>query len=647
MKAILRPKTRPAAVAAFTALTLTVLLYGDAISLPLFSDDLVQIPWLESITWRDLWSTPSPYGYYRPLWYTLWRLWGGLTGGLHPLGLHLLNLIAHFAAAWLAGLWAANWVRPGPDSESRAVPACLATALFAAFPFSRQAVAWPGAVYNPLVSAMAAGALLAYDQGHRGRGRGWIGLAILLAAMAPFTYEAGLLVAPLILLSEGVNWVYRRWPRRPSWWPLACAGLFVVTFVIWRAMRGTGVTTFGLNFPDVRRNAGYLAQGLIYPIAPLAQRLAAAAGLDPELSLWLIGLPALTLLVWSGLRWHPEAFWIGAAWFALFALPPLVSMKAEWFALAPRFLYMTAAGGALMWTAALTGWLTRLRFSWQAPAAAILLAALLAPAVLFVRDGMHLYHMAGTPIRQAAEAAVSEPDLLLVNLPMQITPRQRIYPLGFEGITPLPARVTSEGLIYVHTGIHAAAEAVAFGVAAVDEPAGYTYQTFGRAVGWEELAAAVRRPRAVYLTRYEPERIRLVVAGGAVGQAAGIGQALAHFGERVALLQATGSCNEAGQIHLTLYWQVEKRVETDAAVFAHLLDSQGTLVTQADGYPLLGMLPFWLWESGQIVRDVRHFDPVAAGEYTIRLGMWELATGEHWPAIAHPDGVVLLPIRCP
>jgi len=82
-------------------------------------------------------------------------------------------------------------------------------------------------------------------------------------------------------------------------------------------------------------------------------------------------------------------------------------------------------------------------------------------------------------------------------------------------------------------------------------------------------------------------------------------------------------------------------------VFVHLLGPDGTLLAQADGYPLLGMLPFWLWEPGEIVRDVRDLGSVPAGEYTIRLGMWELATGKHWPAAGHPDGTVHLAVRCP
>ncbi|HEY72052.1 MAG TPA: hypothetical protein G4N99_02140 [Thermoflexia bacterium] len=640
---IQRRLPRPAVASALVALALTGLLYGDTLALPLFSDDLVQIPWLESISWRELWASPSPYGYYRPLWYSLWRLWGVLVGGLHPPGLHLLNLIAHFAAAWLAGLLAVTWMRRGAACPRPYIPACLAAALFAVFPFSRQAVAWPGAVYNPLVSAMAAGAVLSYDRGRQGHGQWWIGLALLLAGLAPLTYEAGLLVAPLVILTEGLGWLQGRWSRRYSWWPLAFAGLCAAALALWRAMRGAGVTSFGLNPSDLYHNAAYLVQGLVYPVAPLAQRLAAWLELDTELCLWLIALPTLALLAWSGLKRNRSAFSLGAIWFALFALPPAVSMEADWFALAPRFLYMTAAGGALMWTAAAGDWITRLRRSWHTPLIVVVLAALLIPAALFVRDGMHLYRMAGESIWDAAEATQS--PILLVNLPMRITPHGRAYPLGFEGVTPLPMRVTAEELVRVHTGIRDAAEAVAFGIVAADDPPDYDYQLFGREAGWEELAAAVRQARAVYLTRYENKRIHLVEAGSASEPISG--EPLARFGDRVALLKAECTCDARGQVHLTAHWQVETSVKTDATVFAHLLDSEGALAAQADGYPLLGMLPFWLWEPGEVVRDTRHFDPVQAGEYTIRLGMWELATGERWLADNQPDGVMLLPVRCP
>jgi hypothetical protein len=646
--------THPAATAALVAGTLTALLYGGTLTLPLFSDDLVQIPWLESITWSELWTSPSPYDYYRPMWYSLWRIWGMLAGGLNPLGLHLLNVLAHFAASWLAGLLATTWIVLPPGSSHRQrIVGCLATALFATFPFARQAVAWPGAVYNPLVSAMAAGTLLAYDHGRRGLGRGWFGLALLLATLSALTYEAGLLVAPLVAVAELAGLVQGRWERRGWWrWPLAFVGLFVALLALWRTMRGAGATGFGLNLTDLPRNVAYLIQGLIYPVAPLAQRASTSLGLVPEVCLWLTAAPVLALMIWSGLRRNRGALLLGLGWFTLFALPPLASMEAGWFALAPRFLYMTAAGAALIWTASLTEPLMRLRPPWRTGATVALSAILLTPAGLFVRDGIRLYGMAGEPIWDAAEAARQNHPLLLVNLPLRITPNNRVYPLGFEGVTPLPARVRASDLVLVHTGIADAAQAVSFGVVAPELPPDYVYELHGTPVGWQDLGEMARRVETVYLTQYEPGRIYLMEAG-AVGEKTSSDTPLATFshssgeGGQLSLMSATPTCDEAGYVRLTLTWQAETGITQDVTLFAHLIDPAGTLVAQADGYPLLGMQPFWVWKPGETVRDERYFGLATDEDLVIRLGIWELATQEHWHAEGYPDGVVQLSVRCP
>ena len=289
---------------------------------------------------------------------------------------------------------------------------------------------------------MAAGALLAYDIGRKDNEDRWIAIALVLAALAPLTYETGLLVGLLIALVEGLGWLTGRWPRR-SWWPLAFVCLLPINLALWRAMRGKGVIGFGLTPADVRGNVGYLVQGLIYPVAPLAQRAAHRLSAAPELCLWLVALPALALLMWSGLQRNRDLVLLGGIWFTLFALPPVVSMEADWFALAPRFLYMTAVGACLIWTAALAEWLTRLHAPRRPLATGIVLTALLIPAVGFVRDGMHLYQMACESIWQAASAASQQQSIFLVNLPMRITPHVRTYPLGFEGVTPLLAMLSS------------------------------------------------------------------------------------------------------------------------------------------------------------------------------------------------------------
>ncbi len=645
MKSRVHWLTQPALIAAVIAIVVVGLLYSTAVSLPLFSDDLVQIPWLESISWGELWTSPSPYGYYRPLWYTIWRGWGGLVGGLHPRGLHTLNLVAHAFAAWVTGLLAVRWLPVVHADRERAVAAGCAVTFFVVFPFSRQAVAWPGAVYNPMVSGLSAAAVLLYDSG-RNTGSDWrIGSAALLAGLTPFIYESGLLVAPLLLLVEMIGRVRGRWQRR-SRWPIALVGVSVITLVLWRSMRGAGVAPFGLRLGHLWHNGGYLAQGLIYPLAPVGQRLVVWTDLPPPLALWLVAVPAVLVLAWLGIRQCPDMFLLGTVWFGLFSLPPLVSMEAEWFALAPRFLYMTATGAALVWTAALLGRMTRAPSSRHAIGIALLCALLLIPAACFVRDGMALYRMAGQSIWQAAAAVTEGQRVLLVNLPRSLTPESRIYPLGFEGVTPLPMRVTAEELAYVHTGVRNGADAVAFGVVAVEEPKGYTYELFGQPVGWQELAGAVRDADSVYLTRYGENSVHLVEAGELEVSGSEIGPQV-DFGDGLRLLGATWVCEPAVGVRLTAWWQSGSDLDTDVSVYAHLLGPDGLMVSQADGRPLHGMLPFWLLRQGEVVRDVRTFDPVATGSYTIRVGIWEPATGERWEAAGHPDGAVMWPVECP
>jgi hypothetical protein len=422
--------------------------------------------------------------------------------------------------------------------------------------------------------------------------------------------------------------------------------VFPISLAVWQSMRGVGVTRFGLTPVDLWRNTALLSQGLIYPVAPLAQALVHHVMVDPVVGVWLVAVPTVTLLAWRALRRDADTFLLGLAWCTLFAAPPLVSMKADWFALAPRFLYMTAAGVSLIWTAALASWVAERAGPVRVVLTSVAVAALLTPAVLFVRDGLRLYRLAGESLWDAAEAVMRRHPVLLVNLPGRLTPNDRRYPLGFEGITPLPTRVTADGLAYVHTGTRNGASAVAFGVVAVDRTATYSYELFGRTVGWEEMADAARNARDAYLTRYQADRIYLVEAGGAEGPSADVAPA-ASFGNQVELLAGSATCDGHGYVRLTTRWRTRSDVEADVCVFAHLMDENDKVISQADGRPLLGMMPFWLWEPGDVLRDVRQFTPVASGEYTVGLGLWEPATGKRWEARGQPSGEVVVQVRCP
>ncbi len=87
-------------------------------------------------------------------------------------------------------------------------------------------------------------------------------------------------------------------------------------------------------------------------------------------------------------------------------------------------------------------------------------------------------------------------------------------------------------------------------------------------------------------------------------------------------------------LHLTLFWQVQSNTATDYSVFVHVLDSNGAMLTQQDSQPMQGLLPTSLWHKGQIIADTYTLSipaGAALGEYPIKVGLYDLATGTRLP----------------
>jgi len=100
----------------------------------------------------------------------------------------------------------------------------------------------------------------------------------------------------------------------------------------------------------------------------------------------------------------------------------------------------------------------------------------------------------------------------------------------------------------------------------------------------------------------------------------------------------TTDAHPGGHIHVVLYWEALRPIETNYQVFNHLYD--GTMWGQQDSTPGCGALPTVLWEPGQIVRDeyTIAIDPsTSARDVPLLVGMYSLATGERLP-VRGPDG---------
>ena len=105
-------------------------------------------------------------------------------------------------------------------------------------------------------------------------------------------------------------------------------------------------------------------------------------------------------------------------------------------------------------------------------------------------------------------------------------------------------------------------------------------------------------------------------------------------------------------LHLTLYWQMLRRVETSYTVFIHLLDEAGQLRGQKDNIPVQGTYPSTEWVEGEVVEDsyqIAVATDAPLGPYQIEVGLYDAATGRRLPVTSEGQGTgetrILLPVK--
>jgi hypothetical protein len=627
-----------------TALLITAALYGRSLHLPFYSDDLVQLAWLRGLTFGELWGRVSPYGYYRPLAFSLWIGWRDLGLPLTPAGLRLLNLAGHALAAALVGRLVATL-----DAKQRSLSGVFAAAIFAAYPFAYQAVPWVSAIFYPLVVILSVGAVLAYRRFRTGTARRsplLLVASVALAGLAPFAHENGMLAGLLVALFELVGWLAHRGEgrgRSPSPWPLLHIGLNAAFMIAWFRVRPGGVATLDLSLAGLARNATMLASGLAFPLAPLAVLLA-RVGVPLALGVWVIALAAVGLLVWPTRRTWPLAA-VSAGWFVLSVGPPLATMRPDWLADAPRFLYPAAVGAAVWWGVALSRVgadpePARPVGRWARYAAPLLALAAIAPGAYFAHRGIGWHLRGAEAIRDAVAAARADPGapLLLVNLPNRLSPQTGFYPYFDGGAILLPPQVPAGEIAGAHLGGNRPGDRAAT-VGAILPPVTYRRVTYGDPPGVGALGDLIGDGHRVYVADYGGEAIRLRYAGMLVDDPPP-GEVIARFGSSLAL-RGTESGIEGSVLRLALMWELTGPLEGAPTMFVHLVGADGAPVAQADGDPLLGLYPLQAWPVGSVVEDVRYITLPGEGPYQVYVGVWGPETGRRLAA-TDADGR-----RCP
>lgn len=105
-------------------------------------------------------------------------------------------------------------------------------------------------------------------------------------------------------------------------------------------------------------------------------------------------------------------------------------------------------------------------------------------------------------------------------------------------------------------------------------------------------------------------------------------------------------------IHLTLYWQMLRPMDTSYTVFTHILDGTGQLRGQKDNIPVQGTYPTTEWVEGEVVEDSYELlvaPDAVPGLYQIEVGMYDVATRQRLPLTNEGREVggnrILLPVQ--
>ena len=89
-------------------------MYGYALKLPFYFDDLPVLEWLEERGLAEVWARSNENAYYRPLTFSVYKLALVLPKGMQQKVLHGTNVLLHWTAAVGVG-WLARRLAETPD----------------------------------------------------------------------------------------------------------------------------------------------------------------------------------------------------------------------------------------------------------------------------------------------------------------------------------------------------------------------------------------------------------------------------------------------------------------------------------------------------------------------------------------------------
>ena len=501
--------------AGFAVVVLAVaVLYGRALSLPLYWDDARHYAVVHTPTLAQIWLNTAGYGYYRPAIFTLYKFafaylipqWTFLCYGAE-LALHAINSL-------LAGKVTAAFLRQRapahPSSISPGLAGFLASLLFAAYPFSLYVVANFAAAMHLFVAFFALAGVLAALEFARTQKKHWLAAMLVCAALAPWFHEVGAVIAVCLIIELALLDWRLAWRHKASLaLMLVLAGAFVLAWMLVPKARGD---TQLVDLKSMRESLAVFVQGLTFPLQPLATQLMHRLGWQEIPSVWTVAIPsllALALLLWK--RGQGRVFVFGLIWFGLTCAPEVGFLYYWYIVPAPRLLYSVGPMAVVLWMLGAVALAEYAAKRWRPVIlSGLALAALVLP-VTFSLNTLTLFQVSLAPLNQLAAVARAYPkeSQLVVNPADWVAevPTADIYPLGRWGVSIAPDYVLLNELVTINAGLPTRFEGVSFPpVRTAMEGHNWAVYQEVHPYDWAGLAALAPKYNRVWLTTYAADR---------------------------------------------------------------------------------------------------------------------------------------------
>ena len=134
---------------------------------------------------------------------------------------------------------------------------------------------------------------------------------------------------------------------------------------------------------------------------------------------------------------------------------------------------------------------------------------------------------------------------------------------------------------------------------------------------------------------------------------AGLTPLQVDFGDEMGLrgYRVDGEARPGGEIRVTYAWYARTRPTAIYSVFNHLVNTEGAMVAQTDGWPQAGRMLTIQWQKGEYIEDTHSVvipADAAPGPYTLYVGLYDAATGVRQPAyqkgLQPPDDRIPIPL---